>query len=119
MAGKSNYGDDDWRKLVGIVSARPAFDPISGAVLRERLGLSAIQVCKVVHDARLRGLPICSGSRGYWWGTRDECEKCADELLRRGQAVTAAAHALAAAAQLQRPRLESPIEEKGRQLQLI
>ena len=74
--------------------------PTTKKALAERMGCDTRTVETEVQAARLRGVPICSDDRGYWFAqTPAEVRECADRLRRRyiNQALTARALRRAAA----------------------
>ena len=56
---------------------------------------SLFHLTDIVHHIRTQlELPICSGSKGYWWGTNAECEVCGTKLIARANKMAQAGQAL-------------------------
>jgi hypothetical protein len=69
-------------------------NPIKSPEIERRLRLCGPQVRACVHELRLRGEPVCSSSKGYFWGTPDEVMETVTHLEQRIRSLSEIARAL-------------------------
>ena len=83
--------------------------PVRSHELERLTGLGPAALRDLVHRLRVKGHPICSSTKGYWIGTREEVLDSADNLEQRARSISEAADELRKCANRmidRRPRFE-------------
>lgn len=70
--------------------------PIKSYIIEEKFHLNGAEVREIVRSLRRKGYPICSGSKGYWLGDREEIAHTIAQLRSRGTDMLETARAMEA-----------------------
>ena len=87
-ASNLEYGDALMRKLNNTTK------PVRSHELERLTGLGSAALRDLVHRLRVKGHPICSSTKGYWIGTREEVLDSAHSLEQRARSIKEAAEEL-------------------------
>lgn len=69
---------DIQQATLDIIKTRGKHNPITGANLTDQVGVKddvktpGANMRSVIHALRMKGLPICANSQGYWWPTTSQ-----------------------------------------------
>ena len=73
---------------------RDSSRPITSKKIEEAIGIKGPALRAIVHYLRTQGHPICSASKGYWYGNSEELDDTIHHLEQRVRSISAAAQAL-------------------------
>lgn len=80
------------QELLDILTDRPQ----KSYILERELGVSGVEIREAVRELRRKGYPICSGTNGYWIGSKSEIEHTIAQLRSRGTDMLETANAMEA-----------------------
>tara|TARA_R110000744_G_scaffold63081_2_gene129897 strand:- start:869 stop:1219 length:351 start_codon:yes stop_codon:yes gene_type:complete len=74
---------ESMERVKGLISLHCKEDAIYSAEIENTLNLVGPQVRTIVHAMRVQGHPVCSNTKGYFWGTREEVKETVRSLEQR------------------------------------
>ena len=91
-------------RVLRILRSTSSSDPMAARMVASYSGLNQRILRDIVSSLRLRGFPVVSGDKGYWWGTAEECRRAAKRLRAHAVEEMQAASALDHTANVMDPR---------------
>ena len=61
--------------------------PVKSYRIEKWLGISGSEVREMVHYLRVNSFPICSGNKGYYYGTHNDVEETINHLQERRNSI--------------------------------